>query len=238
MKYYWLLDDYYGFPSVENASKRGIVALGGDLCPERLINAYASGIFPWFNEGEPFIWWSLDPRMVMKPSELIVSHSLKKTLKDNIFTVKFDTNFIKVINSCKNTKRSGQSGTWITNEMTEAYIKMHHLGFAHSVETYFENELVGGLYGISIGNVFFGESMFHTKTDASKVAFYHLCQFLIKNDFELIDAQQETNHLKSLGAYTIPRKEFINLLNKLVKVPSLLGNWGDDTAKRIQVFAT
>lgn len=237
MKIIWLSDDYYGFPSLENATEEGIVAMGGDLCPERLINAYARGIFPWFCDGEPITWWSLDPRMIMKPSEIKVSHSLRKTLKDNIFTVKFDTNFAEVINACKNTKREDQDGTWITNDMTKAYIKLHQLGFAHSVETYFENELVGGLYGVSLGKVFFGESMFHIKSDASKVAFFHLCQFLNNNEFELIDAQQETDHLKNLGAYTIPRNTFKNLLDKYVFTPTLLGNWGNETAKRITVFA-
>ena len=220
-----LLDNDYTFPSAELAEKDGLLAIGGDLSPLRLLNAYANGIFPWFNEGEPILWWSLDPRLVIRPGEMKVSKSLRHTLKSGKFEVRIDTNFRSVMEHCAGTTREGQDGTWITNDMLEAYCKLHELGFAHSFETYLNDQLVGGLYGVAIGKAFFGESMFHTVTDASKVAFYHLHQFLKKHEFKLIDCQQETAHLKSLGAYPIPRKDYLAELEGLVTEPSLFGDW-------------
>ncbi|MDQ7055667.1 MAG: leucyl/phenylalanyl-tRNA--protein transferase [Persephonella sp.] len=164
--------------------------MGGDLSPERLIFAYSLGIFPWYSEGEPILWWSPDPRMVLFPQNLKVSRSLKKILKKNIFQIEFDTEFERVINMCASVKRKGQTGTWITPEMVEAYTQLHRLGFAHSVEVYKDGELVGGLYGVSLGGVFFGESMFHTVPDASKVAFVHLVERLKQWNFDMIDCQQ------------------------------------------------
>lgn len=219
-------DNDYAFPSAELAEKDGLLAIGGDLSPLRLLNAYANGIFPWYNEDEPILWWSLDPRLVIRPGEMKVSKSLKHTLKSGKFEVKIDTNFRSVMQHCANTPREGQDGTWIINDMVEAYCRLHELGFAHSFETYLDGKLVGGLYGVSIGKAFFGESMFHSVSDASKVAFYHLHQFLQHHDFKLIDCQQETPHLKSLGAYPIPRHDFLIELEGLVTEPSLIGNWG------------
>ncbi len=236
MPIYMLSDDIYDFPNVNQATQDGIIAIGGDLSPERLIIAYSSGIFPWYNEGEPILWWSLDPRMVMKPTEMKITKSLWKTIESNKFSCSFDTNFEKVIRLCAEVERPEQEGTWINEDMIAAYCALHELGFAHSVEAYQDNELAGGLYGIAIGHVFCGESMFHTRTDASKVAFYNLIQFLKRHNFELIDAQQDTNHLRRLGAYTIPRKDFIKILKRLVKYPSLVGNWGDGTAKLKEVI--
>lgn len=218
-------DNDYAFPSAELAEKDGLLAIGGDLSPLRLLNAYANGIFPWFNEGEPILWWSLDPRLVIRPGEMKVSKSLRHTLNSGKFTVHIDTNFRSMMEHCAGTPREGQDGTWITHEMVEAYCKLHELGFAHSFETYLDDQLVGGLYGVAIGKAFFGESMFHTVTDASKVAFYHLHQFLKNHGFKLIDCQQETVHLKSLGAYPIPRKDYLSELETLVTEPSLASSW-------------
>ena len=230
MSIYLLADDVYDFPSANLANQDGLLAIGGDLSPERLIIAYSSGIFPWFNEGEPILWWSLDPRMVMKPTEMKVTSSLKKVIDSNRYSCSFDTNFDKVIEMCASVERKDQEGTWISEEMIAAYKELHRIGFAHSVETYYDNELVGGLYGVSIGSIFCGESMFHTKTDASKVALYHLCDFLTRNNFDLIDVQQDTPHFRRMGAYTIPRKDFLRLLKGYVKRPSLVGDWGDGNA--------
>lgn len=240
MPIYMLKDEVYDFPPVNQATQDGLLAIGGDLSPERLLLAYSQGIFPWYNAGEPILWWSLDPRMVMKPTDIKVTKSLWKTIESNKFSCSFDADFESVIRSCATVRRDNNDGstedddepaTWISEDMIHAYCELHELGFAHSVETYIENDLVGGLYGVSIGKVFCGESMFHTKTDASKVAFYYLCDFLKRNGFELIDAQQETGHLKRLGAAPIPRKEFIKTLKSLVKENSLVGNWGDGSAE-------
>ena len=241
-----LKDEVYDFPPVGQSTKDGLLAIGGDLSPERLLVAYSSGIFPWYSEGEPILWWSLDPRMVMKPTDLKVTKSLWKTIESHKFSCSFDTDFEGVIRACATVPRADQQiveeeedadepSTWISEDMIHAYCELHRLGFAHSVETYMDNELVGGLYGVAVGKVFCGESMFHTKSDASKVALYNLCQFLIRNGFELIDAQQETGHMKRMGAAPIPRKEFMKLLKGLVKQQSLVGNWGDGTAELMQL---
>ncbi len=220
-------DNDYGFPSAELAEKDGLLAIGGDLSPLRLLNAYANGIFPWFDEDQPILWWSLDPRLIIRPGGMKISKSLRHTINSRKFEVKIDTNFRSVMKHCAEMPREGQDGTWILDEMVEAYCLLHELGFAHSFETYLDGKLVGGLYGVSIGKAFFGESMFHSVSDASKVAFYHLHQFLQSHDFKLIDCQQETDHLKSLGAYTIPRHDFLIELENLVTEPSLIGNWGE-----------
>ena len=182
----------------------------------------------------------------MKPTDLKVTKSLWKTIESNKFSCSFDTDFEGVIRACATVPRTDQQvvedeedadepSTWISEDMIHAYCELHELGFAHSVETYMDNELVGGLYGVSIGKIFCGESMFHTKSDASKVALYNLCQFLIRNNFELIDAQQETGHMKRMGAAPIPRKEFIKQLKILVKEPTLVGNWGDGSAEMMRL---
>jgi len=221
-----LNDDDCFFPPVSHANPNGLLAFGGDLSPQRLIVAYANGIFPWYDEDDPILWWSLDPRLIIRPGEMKVSKSLRHTLKSGKFECRIDTNFREVMLHCAHTPRPGQGGTWIIEEMVEAYCHLHELGITHSFETYLNNELVGGLYGVSIGKAFFGESMFHTVTDASKVAFWHLHQFLQQHDFQIIDCQQETPHLMSLGAYAIPRSKFIEELNVLTLEPSLVGNWG------------
>ena len=240
-----LQDEVLDFPSVSQASQDGLLAIGGDLSPERLLVAYSSGIFPWFTEGEPILWWSLDPRMVMNPSELKVTKSLWKTLESNKFSCSFDADFEGVIRACATVPRTDdqiededdkdEPSPWISEDMIAAYCELHRMGYAHSVEVYQDNELVGGLYGVSIGKVFCAESMFHTKTDASKVALYNLCQFLIRNGIELIDSQQETAHMKRMGASPIPRKEFMRALKKLVNYETLVGNWGDGTAELMKL---
>lgn len=223
---YQLNDEDCFFPPADRANKDGLLAFGGDLSPQRLVVAYANGIFPWYNEDEPLLWWSLDPRLIIRPGEMRVSKSLRRTIRSGKFEVRIDTNFREVMLHCAATPRKGQYGTWIQDEMVDAYCELHNLGIAHSFEAYQDGELVGGLYGVSIGKVFFGESMFHTVADASKVAFYHLHQFLQEHDFKLIDCQQETSHLMSLGAYSIPRKDFLEELKVLTVEPTLAGNWG------------
>lgn len=200
------------FPDVETSSTEGIVAIGGDLTVERLLLAYKSGIFPWYNEGEPIIWYSPDPRMILYPSRLKISKSMRKVLCTEDFRITFDQSFEKVISRCKTADRKGQSGTWITEAMQKAYIKLHKLGVAKSVEVWQNNKLVGGLYGIDLGNVFCGESMFSMVNNASKIAFIYLIQKLEKENYKFIDCQVYNDHLASLGAEEIARKKFIRML--------------------------
>jgi len=207
------------FPDVALASPEGIVAIGGDLSPERLILAYKSGIFPWFNKGEPIIWYSPDPRMVLYPERLKISKSMRKILREGAFQITFNKNFKEVISNCKTISRNDQYGTWITDKMKMAYIKLHKMGIAKSVEVWRNNELVGGLYGIDLstqksglGSVFCGESMFSKVSNASKVAFVHLVQKLHNKGYQLIDCQVYNNHLASLGAEENSRKEFLIIL--------------------------
>ena len=203
------------FPDAEEA-ENGIVAIGGDLSIERLILAYKSGIFPWFSADEPIIWWCPDPRFVLIPKELLVSKTMKQLIKRNTFQVTLNKNFSHVIHACSTTFRQGQEDTWIGNEMEEAYINLHKNGIAHSVEVWQNGEIVGGLYGLIIGKVFFGESMFFTVSNASKYGFIWLVNHLIDIGIELIDCQVETEHLASLGAKSIPRNDFLELLRELV----------------------
>ncbi len=221
----WLDKNEIWFPNPDLAPGDFPLAIGGDLSPERLIFAYSSGIFPWYSEGEPIMWWSPDPRMVLFPENLKVSRSLRKVIKNKGFEVRFDTDFGRVINMCASVKRPGQEGTWITDEMKKAYIELHNLGYAHSVETYLDGELVGGLYGVSIGKTFFGESMFYTVSDASKVAFVKLVEKLREWDFDMIDCQQSTPHMERFGAVEIPRKKFLEILKKSVKKKDFVGKW-------------
>jgi leucyl/phenylalanyl-tRNA--protein transferase len=200
------------FPPVSQTNSTGILALGGDLSPERLQLAYKSGIFPWFEDGEPITWWSPNPRMVLFLDELIVSKSMRNILNRNIFTVTFNQNFRDVISNCQNIKRDGQNGTWITNDMIEAYCKLHELGIAKSVEVWQNEKLVGGLYGIDLGNVFCGESMFSTVSNASKVAFIALVNELKKANYKLLDCQVYNPHLESLGCREIDRTDFMEIL--------------------------
>lgn len=204
------------FPSLDKAlgEPNGLIAVGGCLSPQRIVNAYRHGIFPWFNPGEPILWWSPDPRLVLFPDKLIVSRSLHKTLRKQLFEIRYDSAFEQVIAACA-APRSDQGGTWITEDMKQAYLHLHRLGIAHSVEAWQDQQLVGGLYGLAIGQVFFGESMFHRKTDASKVVFAHLARQLTSWGYQLIDCQVSSVHLFSLGAEEIPRSTFANLLDRL-----------------------
>jgi len=219
------LTDELIFPNPELAEEDGLLAIGGDLSPARLLLAYSQGIFPWFNEGDPILWWSLNPRLILFPDQFKCSSSLKRTIHSQKFEVKLDSCFKEVIQNCSNVARIEQEGTWITQEMIDAYILLHELGFAHSVETYFQGKLVGGLYGIAIGKVFIGESMFHTMRDASKLALYHLVDFLKERDFHFIDAQQPTSHLISLGAIEMDRKQYLSLLEKAISHVTLREKW-------------
>jgi leucyl/phenylalanyl-tRNA--protein transferase len=203
------LSDNLAFPPVHLATEEGLLAVGGDLSPERLILAYKSGIFPWYNPGDPILWWSPDPRLVLFPNELHISRSLRRILRKGIFQVTFNTRFREVIAACAGAHRPTGEGTWITAEMESAYCRLNDMGFAHSVEAWKEGRLVGGLYGVALGRCFFGESMFTTVSNASKVAFVTLVKRLQSLDFNIIDCQVHTRHLESLGARDIPRKEFI-----------------------------
>lgn len=197
------------FPPVHLATQEGLLAVGGDLNPERLLLAYKNGIFPWYNPGEPILWWSPDPRLVLFPPELHISRSLGRILRQERFQVTFNTRFREVIDACAQSPRPTGEGTWITLEMADAYCRLNDLGYAHSVEAWEKGRLVGGLYGIALGRCFFGESMFTKASNASKVAFVTLVKRLEALDFELIDCQVQTQHLMSLGAREIPRKDFI-----------------------------
>lgn len=200
------------FPPVSQADSEGILAIGGDLSPERLKLAYHSGIFPWFNEGDPIIWWSPNPRMVLFLDELIISKSMRNVLNRGIFTITFNQNFREVIANCRQVKRDGQTGTWITNEMIEAYCKLHGQGLAKSVEVWQDDQLVGGLYGIDLGHIFCGESMFSLVSNASKVAFIALVNQLRKDNYRLLDCQVYNEHLESLGCREIDRDDFMTIL--------------------------
>jgi leucyl/phenylalanyl-tRNA--protein transferase len=213
------------FPDPSLAEAGGLLAVGGDLSTRRLLAAYKKGIFPWYSENEPILWWSPDPRFVLFPEKFKVSHSLKQKIKKNLFSVRMDTDFEKVIGACAETERDHEAGTWITDEMKAAYIELHHKGYAHSVESYFNGKLVGGLYGVSIGKAFFGESMFHTMADASKIALYRLVVKAKESGFLFIDSQVETEHLVSLGAELIPRTQYLRILKEAVKHPSVKGKW-------------
>ncbi|TDD96615.1 leucyl/phenylalanyl-tRNA--protein transferase [Flavobacterium cellulosilyticum] len=202
------------FPPVSLTNEEGILAIGGDLSPERLLLAYNSGIFPWFEKDDPILWWSPNPRMVLFLDELVVSKSMRKILNRNIFTVTFNENFREVISNCQKIKRQGQNGTWITNNMIEAYCKLNELGIAKSVEVWQNDQLVGGLYGIDLGHIFCGESMFSTVSNASKAAFISLVKELKNNNYQLLDCQVYNEHLESLGCREIGRTEFMKLLKK------------------------
>jgi leucyl/phenylalanyl-tRNA---protein transferase len=208
---YFLLKTLF-FPPVEEADDDGILAVGGDLSPERLILAYKSGVFPWFNEEEPILWWAPKKRMVLFFDDLIVSKSMKKIISQNDFTITFNQNFRQVISNCKAIKRKDQDDTWISNEMIEAYCKLHEMGIAKSVEVWQNNQLVGGLYGIDLDTVFCGESMFSKTSNASKIAFISLVNHLKSNNYKLLDCQVHNNHLASLGCKEIDRTHFMKLL--------------------------
>ena len=230
----WLEHDT-PFPPVQSAlgDPNGLLAAGGDLSPERLLDAYRHGIFPWFSEGDPILWWSPDPRMILFPAELKISRSLGKTLRNRSYEARFDSAFDEVVAGCA-APRKGEPGTWISGAMIEAYRGLHRLGYAHSVETWIDGDLAGGLYGVAIGRVFFGESMFSRARDASKIALAALVAHLESAGFGLIDCQMRTRHLETLGAREISRRRFSRLLEELIHYPFSPGSWSGASVAQVQ----
>lgn len=233
------LSDRIIFPEPEFSRNDGLLAVGGDLSIERIILAYTMGIFPWYTHGDPILWWSPDPRLVLYPDALHVSRSLLKTLKQGRFIVTLDQDFSRVIAACAGAPRDNQPGTWITADMMDAYCRLHEAGFAHSVEAWYQGELAGGLYGVSLGKCFFGESMFACKNNASKVALVTLVHLLRKWSFNLIDCQVTTRHLIRLGAREIPRKQFMAELKLALQSPTPKGKWrlgdSDNIVPRVKI---
>lgn len=225
MPVYWLREDELRFPHPNEANPDGLLAVGGDLSPERLLLAYSWGIFPWYSDEDPILWWNPDPRFVLFPDDLKVSKSMRPYFNQQKYRVTYDTAFSAVIKACSAIPRQGQVSTWITSEMIEAYELLHELGHAHSVEVWEEETLVGGLYGIGMGKVFFGESMFAKATNASKFGFISLIRELKALGYQLIDCQQETRHLASMGAKTMKRREFLEWLRKNREVPLVPRSW-------------
>lgn len=220
------LDHRHQFPPLSQAllEPNGLLAAGGDLSPSRLLAAYRQGIFPWFMPGEPILWWSPSPRMVLFPNELHIHRSLAKVIRNKAYRITFDTAFRDVMAGCA-APRGEQAGTWISDDMIEAYVALHHAGYAHSFECWHEDELVGGLYGMAIGKMFYGESMFARQADASKITFVHAVQWLAAQGFGLIDCQMHTEHLARFGAREISRDEFMQQLTELTAQYDLLGPW-------------
>jgi len=221
----YLLTDELLFPPPEGASPEGVVAIGGDFAPERLLLAYSQGIFPWPTEGFPLLWFSPDPRFVLRPEDTLVNRTLRKQLRRSPYRITVDTAFDEVICACADVPRPGQSGTWITDELISGYEELHARGFAHSVEAWEDDELVGGVYGVSLGGVFFGESMFAARPDASKIAFVTLMGNLCEWGFDLVDCQVHTRHLESLGACRVARGSFLARLHQSLEKPTRRGTW-------------
>jgi len=222
------LSDYsYAFPNPRFASDEGLLAYGGDLSVPRLLTAYRNGIFPWYSEGDPILWWSPNPRLLLYPEKFKVRKSFRRVLRNGGFTVTFDHAFHEVIHHCASIPRNGQEGSWILPEMETAYIRLHEEGFAHSVEVYQGGKLAGGLYGLAMGKVFFGESMFSLVKDASKVAFKALSDVLGAKGYDFIDCQMKTDHMIGLGAEVAGREEYLDALQKALEKPSDLGSWQD-----------
>ncbi|WP_291961583.1 leucyl/phenylalanyl-tRNA--protein transferase [Maribacter sp.] len=209
----YFLNDELIFPPVDSANTEGLLAVGGDLSPERLLLAYQSGIFPWFDNDSIILWWSPDPRMILYPHQIKISKSMRKVIRSNQFRLTKNTCFKEVLEYCSSVPREGQDGTWITSDMKNAYLKLHEKGIAKSYEVWEGNKLVGGLYGVDLGDIFCGESMFSLTSNASKFAFIKLAEELQSKNYKLIDCQLHTDHLESMGAQEIPRKEFIKFLN-------------------------
>ena len=223
----FLLSDKIAFPPPHLAIRDGLLAVGGDLSQERLLLAYHMGIFPWFSDDEPIMWWSPDPRLVLYPQEIRVSKTLKKIIKKNMFQMTMDSAFVQVLESCAQVRLQNNEGTWINKDMIDAYCKLHESGFAHSMEAWYKGELAGGLYGVSLGRCFFGESMFTRVSNASSVALFKLVEYLKKLSFDMIDCQVTTEHMIRFGAREIPRASFLEQLEKSLKVPTLRGNWSE-----------
>jgi len=231
MTIYRLFDEPV-FPDPEEADPDGLLAVGGDLSPQRLLTAYSNGIFPWYADDSPILWWSTNPRLVLLPEELHVPRSLRRTLNKGTFRFSLDTDFSAVIHRCACCPRPGQEGTWLVDEMIEAYIMLHELGYAHSVEVWKGDALVGGLYGVSLGSVFYGESMFYHMPDASKAAFAVFVEQLRKWGFSLIDCQQTTEHLLRFGAQEMARYRFLAMVREGVMKPTREGRWRFDDQER------
>jgi leucyl/phenylalanyl-tRNA--protein transferase len=219
------LPDELVFPRTDLAEENGLLAVGGDLSEPRLLLAYSFGIFPWYSEGDPILWWSPDPRLILAPPEIRISRSLKQTIKRGVFKMTMDMAFEEVITSCSNVHYKKAGDTWITDEMISAYVRLHKSGYAHSVEAWSDGKLAGGLYGVSLGSAFFGESMFAIKSNASKAAFAALVEQLTKWKFTLIDCQITTAHLKSFGARDVPRSHFMKMLKTALKHATKKENW-------------
>ena len=215
------------FPPVEAACADGLLAIGGDVSTDRLLLAYRSGIFPWYAEYSPILWWAPDPRTLLLPDEIRISDSMHRVMRSGRFEITFDCDFAAVIEACSKVPRPGQDGTWITRRMLDAYVLLHEEGYAHSVEAWREGQLAGGLYGVSIGKAFFGESMFANESNASKAALIGLVEKLRENDFCFIDCQVHTPHLESLGARPIQRSRFMEMLQQALRDETITGNWGD-----------
>ncbi len=223
------LDPYYmAFPSPEEADEDGLLAIGGVLREDWLLMAYQQGIFPWFNEGDPVMWWSPDPRFILQPGEVKIHKSMRPMLNNPVYRFSMDTAFEAVIAHCSEIPRHGQNGTWITHHMKQAYIDLHRVGMAHSAEVWEGDRLIGGLYGVSIGAAFFGESMFSLQPNASKYALVNLCKWLEARDFMIIDCQIYSRHLEKMGAKLISRTEFLDVLEDAVEEESLKGKWTFD----------
>ncbi len=222
------LNDSYVFPNPEEATEEGIIAFGGDLSVGRLVEAYRSGIFPWYEDESPgILWWSPDPRMILYPDDFKVAKSLRQTIRRHTFELRIDTAFSSVIEACSTVPREDQDGTWITDEMKAAYIQLFEEGIAHSVECWQDDVLVGGLYGLSLGKLFFGESMFHHVSNASKVAFYYLSRLAKHLNFSFIDCQMHTDHLASLGAKEMSRHDYLTLIKENRPFETVQGNWSE-----------
>ncbi|MBN2480628.1 MAG: leucyl/phenylalanyl-tRNA--protein transferase [Bacteroidales bacterium] len=215
----------YIFPDPALADEEGLLAAGGDLSVEALLTAYSQGIFPWFDDNSPILWWCPDPRMVLFPDKFRISESLHQKIRNKRYHVSIDEHFSDVLHHCAGVRRKGQTSTWITDEMRKAYNILHQEGYAHSFETYYDNQLVGGLYGVSLGKTFFGESMFYLMADASKISLYYLVMLMKHLYFDMIDTQQSTGHLKSLGAEEIPRARFLEILSASMQSPTIKGRW-------------
>lgn len=229
----FLLSEDHSFPPPEMADENGLLAVGGDLSEKRLLLAYSEGIFPWFTDDSPILWWAPDPRLVLLPDEFKVGRSLRQLIKQGVFTVTIDNVFDRVVKNCATVHRAEDNGTWITDEMIAAYSQLHKSGHAHSVEAWHEGELVGGLYGVSLGRAFFGESMFSLMSNASKVALAGLVQKLREWEFGFIDCQVTTQHLKSLGAREIPRSKFMKMLKMALKTLKEPARWKEAKNERI-----
>jgi leucyl/phenylalanyl-tRNA--protein transferase len=220
-------EDFFPFPDPSTADEWGVVCSGGNLSPGLLLSAYRQGLFPWFSENEPLLWWSPDPRFVLYPESLHVSGTMRKIIRRGTFELSLDRDFEATIRACSATPRKGQDGTWICEDMIAAYCELHRLGYAHSAEARLDGRLVGGLYGVSLGSIFFGESMFSLVSDASKAVFIPLVQRLKREGFTLIDSQVYTDHLAGLGAVNIPRNDYLAALKGALAAPTRRGDWSE-----------